>query len=129
MTASRAAPSSSTACPSASTAAASPPPRELALIAEFAAFLTVNGNPPGEPLSATCRSCSSPISWATLPDGKLMPLDAKSVPDGNIAAHRDERGDLQARVLKDGDELVEGERRGVSHFASCPNAAAHRRSR
>jgi hypothetical protein len=106
-----------------------PSPRELALIADFVAFLTVNAGPPGEPLSATCGSCDAPITWAMLPSGKLMPLDATPVPDGNIAARRLDNGDLHARVLKNGDELADGERRGTSHFATCPNAAAHRRRR
>lgn len=78
-------------------------------------------------MSAVCKSCDGSIAWALLPSGKLMPVDAQPVPDGNIAARRDERGDLLARVLKNGDELAEGERRGTSHFATCPNAAAHRR--
>lgn len=106
-----------------------PTPRELALIADFAAFLTVNTGPPGAPLSATCGSCDAPIVWAMLPSGKLMPLDATPVPDGNIAARRFDNGDLHARALKTGDELVEGERRGTSHFATCVNAAQHRRRR
>jgi hypothetical protein len=58
-----------------------------------------------------------------------MPLDAIPVPDGNIAARRDAKGDLLARVLKAGDELAEGERRGTSHFQTCVNAAQHRRKR
>lgn len=83
----------------------------------------------GGPMPANCKSCNGPIEWATMPTGKLMPIDATPVHDGNVAARRDERGDLVARVLKDDDELLEGERRGTSHFATCPNAAAHRRPR
>lgn len=78
-------------------------------------------------MSAACKSCSGAIEWAILPTGKLMPLDAQPVADGNIAARRDDRGDLVARVLKVGEQPADGERRGTSHFATCPNAAAHRR--
>jgi hypothetical protein len=106
-----------------------PTPRELALIADFAAFLTVNAGPPGGPLSAVCGSCDASIVWATLPSGKLMPLDATPTPDGNIAARRLDNGDLQARVLKAGEEPAEDERRGTSHFQTCVNAAQHRQRR
>lgn len=105
-----------------------PTPGDLAILAAFAAFLRTAGAP-GEPMTPTCKSCDGPIVWATLPSGKLMPLDAQPVPNGNIAARRDERGDLVARVLKDGEQPANGERRGTSHFATCPNAAAHRRPR
>lgn len=74
-----------------------------------------------------CRSCSTEIAWATSPTGALMPIDAAPTPDGNVAIHRDQRGDLHARVLKAGEEPLEHERRGTSHFATCPNADAHRR--
>ncbi len=79
----------------------------------------------GEP--ARCRSCGAEISWATSPTGTLMPLDGQPTTDGNLAVHRDTRGDLHARPLKAGEEPLEHERRGMSHFATCPNAAAHRR--
>lgn len=106
-----------------------PTPRELALIADFAAFLTVNAGPPGAPLSATCGSCGAAIVWATLPTGSRMPLDAKPVLDGNVAAYRDGAGDLLARALKAGEEPAAHEHRGVSHFVTCPNAKQHRRPR
>jgi hypothetical protein len=53
------------------------------------------------PETARCRSCGRPIRWATMPSGKLNPLDADPVPvpDGNVAAH----------------------------FSTCANAEAHRR--
>lgn len=107
-----------------------PTPADLAVLAEAVAFLRIAGHrPPGEPLSATCGSCDAAIVWALLPSGKRMPLDATPAPDGNIAARRDANGDLHARVLKAGDEPADGERRGTSHFSTCPNAAAHRRKR
>lgn len=77
--------------------------------------------------TARCRSCGRPVRWATMPTGKLNPLDADPDPTGNIAAHLDARGDLHARVLKAGEEPEPHERRGVSHFSSCPQADQHRR--
>lgn len=76
---------------------------------------------------ARCKSCAAELAWATSPTGALLPLDAAPTGDGNLAVHRDARGDLQARPLKAGEEPHAHERRGTSHFATCPNAAAHRR--
>ncbi len=81
------------------------------------------------PEPARCRSCQQEIVWATMPTGCLNPLDATPTPDGNIAAYRDSAGDLQARVLKAGEEPLTHEHRGVSHFSTCVNADAHRRRR
>lgn len=55
-----------------------------------------------------CRSCCAMIIWFTTESGKNMPVDAHTVePD-------DEELDLT---------------RHVSHFATCPNSAQHRKSR
>lgn len=76
-----------------------------------------------------CRSCAAELAWATSTTGALIPLDAKPTPDGNLAVHRNARGDLQARVLKKGEEPAAHEVRGTSHFSSCPRADEHRRRR
>ena len=57
--------------------------------------------------ASTCRSCGAEIVWVTTPAGKQMPLDPHVL-----------------TVVADGGETVRGR---VSHFASCPNAAAHRK--
>lgn len=55
-----------------------------------------------------CRSCNAKIIWFKTPAGKNMPVDADTVePD---------------------DEELELSRH-VSHFASCPDAAKHRKPR
>jgi len=55
-----------------------------------------------------CRSCRARIIWLKTTAGKNMPVDADTVePD---------------------DEEFDHERH-VSHFATCPNSAQHRRSR
>lgn len=79
------------------------------------------------PKTARCRSCDAPMLWASTPAGKLMPLDAEPVEHGNVAAHRDEDGNLWARALRVGEEPLEHEARYVTHFSSCPNGSLHRR--
>lgn len=80
-------------------------------------------------MSATCGSCDAPIVWAKTSKGALMPIDAQPADDGNLAVHRDDQGELHARVLKAGDSTAEWEKRGTSHWATCPNAEQHRRKR
>lgn len=58
-----------------------------------------------------CRSCGEPILWVRTAAGKMMPLDAVPRVDGNVM-----------REFADGSRLYY-----VSHFATCPNAASHRR--
>lgn len=77
---------------------------------------------------AACRSCGAGIRWAlTAASGALIPLDELPVVDGNLAVTRKGNGDLIARVLKQGEAAGPHERRGTSHFVTCPNANAHRR--
>jgi hypothetical protein len=76
---------------------------------------------------SACRSCHAPVKWARTEAGKNMPLDVGAdgellvVPDGNVVV-TGWAGPLRlVRVVAAG----EGQHR--SHFASCPNAKAHRR--
>lgn len=67
-----------------------------------------------------CRSCGAAITWAELAkSGKRMPFD------GEIVVVRTE-GDLLGggRVIEHVDTSIT-----ASHFETCPNAAAHRKSR
>lgn len=80
-------------------------------------------------MSATCGSCGEAIVWATTETGRHMPLDAVPTDTGNVAVHRDNTGQLRARVLKHGDLTAAWELRGTSHFETCPNAAQHRKPR
>lgn len=67
-------------------------------------------------MTERCRSCDAPIEWAVTPKGSRIPLDIHSHPKANI-------------VVEDGIARVVGEGNGVriSHFATCPNAAKHRK--
>ena len=80
---------------------------------------------------ASCDSCHAVIDWALLPSGKRIPVDRASAgdPKGKLAVKRLDDGQLHARYLKKGDQPEGGEKRGISHFASCEFADQHRKSR
>lgn len=75
-----------------------------------------------------CRSCRAVIDWALLPTGKRIPVDRASAgdPAGNLAVVR-LNGELHARYLRDGQQPEGSEKRGISHFATCPDADQHRK--
>lgn len=81
-----------------------------------------------------CRSCAAPIEWAETVKGRPMPLDIPGLPGapvGNLAVIG-HIGDVKVvayvppeiRALLR-DDVLSALR--VSHFATCPDAAAHRR--
>ena len=72
--------------------------------------------------SAVCRSCGANILWARTSNGKAMPLDATPNPKGNLVV--DGKGCIGAATK---GELPDGEVRYISHFATCPNSAKHRK--
>lgn len=74
----------------------------------------------------TCRSCPAPIVWAlTAVKRKPIPIDPEPVDDGNIVLERMD-GELVAFPISlfNGDAPTY-----VSHFATCPNSARHRKDR
>lgn len=70
---------------------------------------------------STCRSCGARILWVRTATGKAMPLDALPRADGNVVV---EGG--QAVLLPRGEHRG-GVKHYVSHFATCPQAAIHRK--
>jgi hypothetical protein len=84
---------------------------------------------------SVCRSCGAPIEWAVTENRRRMPVDAEPVVDGNILLeHRGYVGDPPIARIVDADERADLQRLSpeplvlfVSHFATCPNAAQHRR--
>lgn len=66
-----------------------------------------------------CRTCGAAIEWAELTSGKRHPFDPPIVP---VRTQGDILGG--ARVVEEVDTSV-----STSHFATCPDAAAHRRRR
>lgn len=78
-----------------------------------------------------CGSCAAEVIWTVTHKGRRMPVDAAPVEGGNIRLRSEADGD---RVIAEypGKEhpglFDEGDRaRYVSHFATCPQAAQHRR--
>jgi hypothetical protein len=70
----------------------------------------------------TCRSCGAPIIWVVMyPSGKRMPLDARPLA-GLITI---ELGVPDTGHSRGPDE----EPLYRSHFATCPQAAQHRKDR
>jgi hypothetical protein len=70
-------------------------------------------------MSANCKSCGAEIIWATSVNDKPIPLDAKPEKRLILVFHRNvERGDYNEARMVD---------TYVSHFASCPDAAQHRK--
>lgn len=73
-----------------------------------------------------CRSCGSPVVWATTSvGGKKIPIDPDPVSTGNLTITRDAGRGVLAHTAAAGSPVP----RYVSHFATCPNAAQHRRPR
>jgi hypothetical protein len=79
-----------------------------------------------------CRSCGALIFWATTTKLKRMPVDAEPTADGNLILGEPKQPFPQyptVMVLGPGDTPKPGVERYTSHFATCPQAATHRRSR
>lgn len=77
-------------------------------------------------LSATdekrCSSCNAQIVWAVTVNGHPMPIDAQKDLTGNINLERRD-GKLCAVVGAVGSGPY------ISHFATCKNAAKHRKKK
>ncbi len=71
-----------------------------------------------------CSSCKKPILWKKTASGALMPLDPVPVAGGNVII----KGDVAYTLKGDlWEEIAAEEPRYVSHFATCANAAQHRK--
>lgn len=83
--------------------------------------------PDGGPLAQgpVCRSCGAPIRWARTRAGKAVPLDAEPADDGNVVLQEDGTARVLTRRQMDGGGVAAP--RYTSHFATCPDAARHRR--
>lgn len=67
-----------------------------------------------------CRSCGAPIRWERTEAGKPIPLDVEPVETGNLAFREDGKV-IAASKAPPG-------LRYVTHFATCPNASAWRKT-
>jgi hypothetical protein len=71
-----------------------------------------------------CKSCGTEMIWAKTPAGKLMPLDRTPTADGMWAL--DEAEGACYFVSPGSFAFFDGPRHH-SHFATCPDAAKHRK--
>lgn len=85
-------------------------------------------------MTSPCRSCKTPVEWVVVEaSGKRMPIDPDPHPLGTVArlGYTDEEtGADVVEVLKlGGGGLDESRPLYLSHFATCPNAAQHRKKK
>jgi hypothetical protein len=77
------------------------------------------------PASLRCRSCDAPIFWGRTALGKPVPLDAEPVASAG-------RGQYAVSWPDDGRGVplaIHDAAIHLTHFATCPNAAEHRKRR
>lgn len=77
-----------------------------------------------------CSTCSAPIYWVRLGE-KSIPIDATPASNGTIAVcAEDDRGEtvLRGRAVSRAAPALPGEILYINHFATCPQAAQHRRA-
>lgn len=69
-----------------------------------------------------CSTCEAPIRWVLSAKGRRLPIDPEPVATGNLFLQQTDEGVTYATVVAPGSRP----RLFVSHFATCPQAAAHR---
>lgn len=92
--------------------------------------------PPQQQLrTSTCKSCGARIAWVRTVEGRNMPMDVGPSEHGNlrvvgrmgahpvVAAYADAAAAAHAATMQG----LPDEPRWLSHFATCPNAAQHRK--
>lgn len=71
---------------------------------------------------AACRSCQASVFWRrNIATGKAIPIDRQPSAEGNVVLV----GEDQCRFLKKGEDAQVTTY--TSHFATCPEAARHRK--
>lgn len=81
---------------------------------------------------AICRSCNAQIDWVKTANGKNMPVDLAEfpvIPDaaGDILAVDQDGQVFRGKTCSESEEAERYQYARLSHFATCPNAAQHRR--
>jgi hypothetical protein len=69
-----------------------------------------------------CRSCKQQVRWATTEHGKAIPLDPEPAANGSIRLRAG-----VAIVVPEAERQAFAGELYLSHFATCPDAARHRR--
>jgi hypothetical protein len=73
-------------------------------------------------MSAKCSSCGAEIIWAISDNGNRMPLDAKVEKRFTLTFGDSSDPEWNPPVAHLANTYI-------SHFATCPNAAQHRKSK
>jgi hypothetical protein len=73
---------------------------------------------------SACRSCGAEITWTITVAGKRMPLDNRPTQDGTVVIDPDGRARVPAKA-----DLQFARLRFTPHWATCPHADTHRRTR
>jgi hypothetical protein len=76
---------------------------------------------------AECDSCQASVIWTITTNAVAMPVDYEPSDGANIALEW-RAGKVMSRVVKTALAFGRTDLR-TSHFATCPNAAQHRRKR
>lgn len=77
-----------------------------------------------------CSSCNARIVFvASALTGKPMPLDADAVENGNVVLREGRAHVITPGSVEEAQVRANGVPRFRSHFATCVDAAEHRRSR
>ena len=71
-----------------------------------------------------CRTCKQPVRWARTERGNAIPLDPAPAANGSIRLRAG-----VAIVVPEADRAELAGELYLSHFATCPDAAQHRRPR
>lgn len=69
-----------------------------------------------------CRTCKQRVRWARTERGNAIPLDPEPAANGSIRLD-----DGVAFVVPEADRAAFAGELYLSHFATCPDAAQHRR--
>ena len=84
---------------------------------------------------AKCRSCGAEIIWIRTASGKSMPCDAAGISYSEVLHPCVDGNEVLTLVTKAGTIVRTefdpgGDKIGyISHFATCPNANMHRKTR
>lgn len=70
-------------------------------------------------MTGYCRTCLTPVLWATTEAGKRLALSPRPDPAGNQAVYRDGTGRWLTRQLAKDQEPFGYERRLMPHVATC----------
>jgi hypothetical protein len=73
---------------------------------------------------ANCKSCDARITWVVTTKGNSIPIDVDPAADGNIVLRDGIAVVLSAKAAAQAPERT----RYKAHFATCPNAAQHRKA-